>query len=191
VPESEGLGAISEAKTCNRCGETKPMAEFHRNSRIPDGRLNQCKACVRTRMSAAKQATPSRYCQCGCRAELPPSDRPRRFLHGHSGGPKADPVEQRFWGHVHKTDLCWIWTAHRNPLGYGQFRPKGKQTVRAHRFAYELLLGPIPEGMTLDHLCRNTRCVNPDHLEPVTAIENYRRGLACRRKPQQQREVAA
>jgi hypothetical protein len=50
--------------------------------------------------------------------------------------------------------------------------------IRAHRFAYELLVGPIPEGLVIDHLCRNRRCVNPAHLEPVTAEENWRRGDA-------------
>ena len=52
----------------------------------------------------------------------------------------------------------------------------GANTMPAHRYAYEELVGPIPEGLQLDHLCRNRSCVNPDHLEPVTCRENLRRG---------------
>lgn len=70
---------------------------------------------------------------------------------------------------------CWIWTGAKNPRGYGNIGFKGK-TYKAHRFVYERLVGPIPEGMTLDHLCFNSLCVNPEHLEPCTNAENNRRG---------------
>lgn len=59
--------------------------------------------------------------------------------------------------------------------GYGALSIFG-QRVYAHRFSYELHVGPIPEGLVIDHLCRNRLCVNPDHLEPVTSQENVRRG---------------
>lgn len=67
---------------------------------------------------------------------------------------------------------CWQNTLYLNDAGYGFI-----DGVGAHRFMYELLVGPIPDGMELDHLCRNPPCVNPVHLEPVTPQENQRRGL--------------
>jgi len=86
-------------------------------------------------------------------------------------------TEQRFWAKVERPtdDGCWPWTACLN-RGYGQFCVGGGRRVCAHRFSYELLGGPIPDGLTIDHLCRVKHCVNPAHLEPVTARENTRRG---------------
>lgn len=75
---------------------------------------------------------------------------------------------------------CWLWTARLNEHGYGNFWLLGKLSL-AHRASYELHVGPIPEGLTLDHLCRVRRCVNPEHLEPVTQAENYQRGVAARK----------
>lgn len=69
---------------------------------------------------------------------------------------------------------CWLWKLHINPRGYGE-ASKGHKRVRAHRLAYETLVGEITMGLTIDHLCRVTYCVNPDHLEPVTIQENIRR----------------
>lgn len=84
-------------------------------------------------------------------------------------------AQERFWNKVNKTESCWNWTSATNGFGYGLFWSFGKM-VTAHRFSYELARGPIPKGLTLDHLCRNTICVNPDHLEPVTMRENILRG---------------
>lgn len=69
---------------------------------------------------------------------------------------------------------CWLWR-HAGGVGYGTARVGGR-TVNAHRLAYEAFVGPVPEGLELDHLCRVRRCVNPNHLEPVTRSENMRRG---------------
>ncbi len=85
-------------------------------------------------------------------------------------------AEQRFWPKVEKSDGCWIWLASKDRCGYGRFNVTWHPTMRAHRFAYELLVGPVPYGMQLDHLCRNPSCVNPAHLEPVTSRENTLRG---------------
>lgn len=84
-------------------------------------------------------------------------------------------VETRFWSAVPQRpeDGCWIWQGPVNPQGYGKLDFK-----LAHRFAFELLAGPIPDGLTLDHLCRRPLCVNPAHLEPVTFAENMRRRYA-------------
>lgn len=82
----------------------------------------------------------------------------------------------RFWTKVAKSeDGCWLWTASIKETGYGQFRLDGRAQY-AHRIAYELCVGPIPDGLQLDHLCRVRHCVNPDHLEPVTQAENAARG---------------
>ena len=83
-------------------------------------------------------------------------------------------IEARFWAKVKKTEKCWLWMA---PLykGYGQFSVGGFH-VGAHRYAYELLVGPIPAGLVIDHLCRVRNCVNPAHMEPVTIGENVLRG---------------
>jgi len=83
-------------------------------------------------------------------------------------------LEERFWAKVQKGPGCWEWQGCL-ARGYGQLWGTTK-ILLAHRFSYELLIGPIPEGLTIDHLCRNCRCVNPAHLEPVTLAENIRRG---------------
>lgn len=86
----------------------------------------------------------------------------------------------RFWPKVDKTapSGCWLWTASKNEHGYGHFSLSHADACKAHRFAYLAVVGPIPEGLVLDHLCRNRACVNPDHLEPVTQRTNARRGEA-------------
>lgn len=82
------------------------------------------------------------------------------------------PLEERFWMKVQKGPGCWEWTA-ATLGGYGVFSEHhGGKQYKAHRFAYEQVVGPIPDGKVLDHRCHNTLCVNPDHLRPVTEKEN-------------------
>ena len=73
---------------------------------------------------------------------------------------------------------CWIWNSAKDGKGYGIFCLGYRVSVRAHRISYQIFVGPIPPGLQLDHLCRVRNCVNPKHLQPVTGIENYRRGMA-------------
>lgn len=73
---------------------------------------------------------------------------------------------------------CWEWTGARNPKGYGSVTNGKGGSMLAHRRAYEEVVGEIPDGLTIDHTCENTSCVNPAHLEPVTLAENIRRRYA-------------
>jgi hypothetical protein len=84
--------------------------------------------------------------------------------------------EDRFWAKVNKTEACWEWTGY-GVDGYGRFWLDGRD-VMAHRVSYEWLIGPIPDGLQIDHLCRNRRCVNPAHMEPVTPRTNVLRGVS-------------
>lgn len=119
--------------------------------------LAQCE-CGTVREVVKGQVKSGRSKSCGCR----------------SGIGVAPAV--RFWWYVAKTDECWNWTG-GTTKGYGSFTDTNRRKVYAHRFSWELHRDPIPEGLVIDHLCRNTLCVNPDHLEPVTQQENVRRAV--------------
>lgn len=88
-------------------------------------------------------------------------------------------AEQRFWMRVTHgaPDQCWRWTGPLSVDGYATFNINN-HPVRVHRFAYKLLVGPIPDGLVIDHLCRNRACCNPAHMEPVTDAVNLRRGFS-------------
>lgn len=97
-------------------------------------------------------------------------------------------LEDRFWSLVGQGESardglgsCWLWQGRLGSKGYGRLDPSRGQHLLAHRFAYEHLIGPIPSGLQLDHLCRVRSCVNPYHLDPVTLAENVRREHEARR----------
>lgn len=85
----------------------------------------------------------------------------------------GDPrVSEAFWAYVHPEPNtgCWLWAAGHDKNGYGKYNGEP-----AHRYGYLRAVGPVAPGLELDHLCRQTACVNPNHLEPVTRAENMRR----------------
>lgn len=105
----------------------------------------------------------------------------RWYRHGDPmRGPKtlAERFEAKF--NAGGPDECWLWTGAALPTGYG-FLTENATILYAHRFSYELSVGPIPAGLEIDHLCNQRGCVNPRHLEPVTHAENVRRAHARRR----------
>lgn len=83
-------------------------------------------------------------------------------------------LRDRFWAKVDKSGDCWIWTGAQTLREYGQIKID-KKSAMAHRIAWQLEVGAIPEGLEIDHLCRNHSCVRPEHLEPVTHVENLAR----------------
>jgi len=109
-----------------------------------------------------KETFNPKYCSRSCTAKV--------------NGKSKLSIEERFWSKVNKTNTCWIWTG-ASDKGYGRLKINGK-SIGAHRISYELHKGIIPEGLQIDHLCRNRICVNYDHLEAVTLRENIQRGLS-------------
>lgn len=88
-------------------------------------------------------------------------------------------VADRFQAKIDMRGSCWLWMGAKTVKGYGSFNDGG-HTRQAHRVAYELSYGPVPDGLEIDHTCGNRSCVNPQHLEAVTHSENLRRGAARR-----------
>jgi hypothetical protein len=115
---------------------------------------------------------------------------------GRSKAPPMTVVEERalFLTKIRKYQDHWLWTGARNHANYGTGAKAHGETMPAHRASWELFRGPIPSGLVIDHLCRKHRCVNPDHLEPVTTRENVLRSPrweALRVKREEKRERQA
>lgn len=100
----------------------------------------------------------------------------------HDGNPlkvlryRGITPEERFWKYVDASGPCWLWQGYRTHDGYGRFNIRRGLARGAHRFSWTTLVGEIPDGMQIDHLCRVRHCVNPDHLEVVTSWQNTLRG---------------
>jgi hypothetical protein len=134
-------------------------------------------------MSSENPTVPYGFCQCGCGEKAPiatASDRnrglvrgePRRFVHGHNTRRAVRYVVQDC-GYA---TPCWVWQLFRHSNGYGGEQVDGRSCL-AHVVSYERHVGPVPEDLQLDHLCRVRACVNPAHLEPVTLAVNVLRGI--------------
>jgi hypothetical protein len=91
----------------------------------------------------------------------------------------SEPTTLRFFKYIDFTASCWLWTGSFDSGGYGRLRIGQRKYSLAHRFSYQLFVGPVPEGLHLDHLCRVRSYVNPEHLEPVTRKENILRGMGA------------
>lgn len=176
-----GCGCGQETKTYDRTrgdkkrGESQPFIRGHWNV-----------GNIRTDIAPPN---PSGICQCGCGRPVPIATMTNakighvqgehvRFIRGHVGYLKArSKITEDLW---HAEDRgyatsCWIWNGPPwSRAGYCRVILNGK-TRLAHRAMYEQEVGPIPRGLTIDHLCRQTSCVNPSHLEPVTRKINSRR----------------
>lgn len=140
----------------------------------------QCRNCgdplPETQADSGKK--PKYHCSARCRNQYADRVRirPKRGTqHRGSYLPFTGNLIALFWSRTDTSGDCWEWLGARNNDGYGYFAHKG-YSVRAHRYSYEIVHGPIPRGLVIDHLCRNRACVNPDHLEVVTVRENVIRG---------------
>jgi hypothetical protein len=149
--------------------------------------------------------TPSpKLCECGCGQPAPIAKltnrrqgtvkgQPQRFVLGHRSRlmRAIDPLTR----YVVAPNGCWLWQGPLYDTGYGMCSLSKRVVRHAHCVIYELLVGPVPEGMVLDHVrargCTNRHCVNPAHLEPVTMTENTRRGRATKLTVEKVRELRA
>lgn len=158
-----------------------------------------CRDCfIRRRAEKSSHLEPpnlSGLCECGCgqRTTIAPRTDyrygtlkgfPVRFVVGHATRMTCPEYL------IDAATGCWVWNRTIAENGYGRIYISGKSVV-AHRYVFERERGPIPEGMVLDHLCRNRRCVNPDHLESVEQVLNVRRGKSPKLTIEQAREIRA
>ena len=167
--------------TENTCGSLAGYARHRRNGEPT------CVACraARREYQRERRANLSEVCSVD-KCERSVDSRSLCLLHLNRmyrrGRTDLPSDSEKFWSKVAKSDDgCWEWLGAVGTRGYGKFSPHRGQHWLAHRFAFSDSGGVIPDGMTIDHLCRNKTCVKPDHLEPVTNAENVRRQHEARR----------
>lgn len=103
---------------------------------------------------------------------------PRQRAYVVSRSPRGESPADRIRRHSEVDENgCWVWQLATPEPGYGRITIDGKTGLYAHRVSYEAFVGPIPDGLHIDHLCRNRACCNPEHLEPVTPQINSLRGI--------------
>lgn len=174
--------SAAQSKNCANCGQA-----FHMPLGRGGGNKRFCCSKCRHDFKNKTRINPTAVtCEsCGEQRTVKRPDKAGRMCRpcaakiGTSAAREANiqPVEQRFMKYVKKaTSGCWEWGGTLQKNGYSTFYHNGK-TVRGHRWSYEHFTAPIPQGKEIDHLCRNRKCVNPSHLEPVTRKENRRRAM--------------
>lgn len=162
-----------DTKRCCHCHIDKPLTEFNRSKQTPDGLRRDCKACLREYRAGTKdrQAMYIHTYREINRDVLVARAREKYFAsdaHEH-----RLPEVERFWAHVATTETsagCLLWIGSCNPDGYGTFHRK--PYVSAHRFAWSLHYGPIPDGLSVLHRCDTPPCVNVKHLFLGTQGQN-------------------
>lgn len=161
------------SKTCERCGTIFSVNRYRALNRCVrfcslECRITQimvsCAKCSKPFSVELNRKETARFCSKSCIYE---------YRHIEAVG--------RFWGNVDKTESCWLWTGLRDKNGYGYMSFKNRNT-RAHRFAYKLEHGDIPQGYCVMHLCDNPPCVRPDHLRIGTNADNTRDKVQKRRQ---------